>query len=130
MADIALYRTDQAPARLGFVRRISFIEGLYLNRVSNRSTRAVCFNVPDITRADSSPFQSCPYNVPLAVNSGSCKSYLVCTIIIYCASLDNCMNGVVISKGIFQSLQDNYASAASADYSLRILRESTAVPVG
>ena len=83
----------------------------------------------NVSCADTCAVQCGTDNIALSVNSGSCETNFISSIIVDCASLDNSVDCISICQSIFQTLENHDSSTASSNSSSSVIGKGTTVPI-
>ncbi len=129
MPKVCLDRTDRTVAPPLCPRLEGPCERLDLNRVPQRSARAVGLHIADRVRADLGYGEGLGDGLGLPPHAGSGVARLLGPVVVYGAAPDDGVDVVAIAEGVGEALQNYHAHPASEDGAGGPFVERPAVPV-
>ena len=100
MPDIGLDRTDGAETFFVRMRPEGFGQGLYLDRVAERSARPVGLDIANVLRRDPGPRHCRGDDLGLAVQAGSGKADAGGAVVVHGARANDRVDGVAVGQGV------------------------------
>src|SRR5262249_45288308 len=129
VAEVCLDRTQSKWMVLRSPFAVHLIERMHFDRITQRSSCAVCFDVAHFVRLHACVPQSCANHVLLRSSIGNCQSTAP-AILVYGGSPNYRENVVAIGDCIRYTLQQNYATTFGAHESVCRRVECLASAVG